>query len=133
MSETNASRIAITYDPVSAYPLASEVVDSTLWPSERATRQAVQTLVEIHNLGYEGLRFEYSRLNTSETLLTRSVNLSTPEGRLITLVMELAEQGQPFPNEKALEILKKIYLTEGLTPPTPRPLSEQICVAQSKA
>ncbi|WP_350295211.1 hypothetical protein [Limnohabitans sp. Rim8] len=133
MSETNASRIAITYDPVSGYPLASEVVDSTLWPSERATRQAVQTLVEIHNLGYEGLRFEYSRLNTSETLLTRSVNLSTPEGRLITLVMELAEQGQPFPNEKALEILKKIYLTEGLTPPTPRPLSEQICVAQSKA
>ena len=133
MSETNASRIAITYDPVSGYPLASEVVDSTLWPSERATRQAVQTLVEIHNLGYEGLQFEYSRLNTSETLLTRSVNLSTPEGRLITLVMELAEQGQPFPNEKALEILKKIYLTEGLTPPTPRPLSEQICVAQSKA
>jgi len=133
MSETNASRIAITYDPVSGYPLASEVVDSTLWPSERATRQALQTLVEIHNLGYEGLRFEYSRLNTSETLLTRSVNLSTPEGRLITLVMELAEQGQPFPNEKALEILKKIYLTEGLTPPTPRPLSEQICVAQSKA
>jgi len=133
MSETNASRIAITYDPVSGYPLASEVVDSTLWPSERATRQAVQTLVEIHNLGYEGLRFEYSRLNTSETLLTRSVNLSTPEGRLITLVMELAEQGQPFPNEKALEILKKIYPTEGLTPPTPRPLSEQICVAQSKA
>ena len=133
MSETNASRIAITYDPVSGYPLASEVVDSTLWPSERATRQAVQTLVEIHNLGYEGLRFEYSRLNTSETLLTRSVNLSTPEGRLITLVMELAEQGQPFPTEKALEILKKIYLTEGLTPPTPRPLSEQICVAQSKA
>ena len=133
MSETNASRIAITYDPVSGYPLASEVVDSTLWPSERATRQAVQTLVEIHNLGYEGLRFEYSRLNTSETLLTRSVNLSTPEGRLITLVMELAEQGQPFPNEKALEILKKIYLTEGLTPPTPRPLSEQICVSESKA
>ena len=133
MSETNASRIAITYDPVSGYPLASEVVDSTLWPSERATRQALQTLVEIHNLGYEGLRCEYSRLNTSETLLTRSVNLSTPEGRLITLVMELAEQGQPFPNEKALEILKKIYLTEGLTPPTPRPLSEQICVAQSKA
>ena len=133
MNKITASGIAIGIHPITGDPYAAEVVDSTLWPSERATRQAVQTLVEIHNLGYEGLRFEYSRLNTSETLLTRSVNLSTPEGRLITLVMELAEQGQPFPNEKALEILKKIYLTEGLTPPTPRPLSEQICVAQSKA
>ena len=133
MSETNASRIAITYDPVSGYPLASEVVDSTLWPSERATRQALQTLLEIHNLGYEGLRFEYSRLNTSETLLSRSVNLSTPEGRLVTFVMELAERGRSFSTDEALEILKKIYLSEGLTPPIPRPLSDQICVAESKA
>ena len=133
MKKISNSRIAIEIHPITGYPFAAEVADSTLWPSERATRQALHTLVEINNLGYAGLRFQYSRQNTSETLLTRSVNLSTPEGRLITLVMELAEQGQPFPNEKALEILKKIYLTEGLTPPTPRPLSEQICVAQSKA
>ena len=133
MKKISNSRIAIEIHPITGYPFVAEIADSTLWPLERATRQAVQTLVEIHNQGYAGLRFQYSRLNTSETLLSRSVNLSTPEGRLITFVMELAERGRPFPTEKALEILKKIYLTEGLTPPTPRPLSEQICVAQGKA
>jgi hypothetical protein len=104
-----------------------------MWPSESATRQSLQTLVEIHNHGYEGLRLEYSRLNTSETLISRCVNLSTPEGRLVTIVMALAERGRAFPTVKALEILKKIYLSEGLTPPTPRPLSEQICLSAKEA
>ena len=133
LKKISNSRIAIGIHPITGDPYAAEVVDSTLWPSERATRQALETLVEIHNQGYAGLRFQYSRLNTSETLHSRCVNLSTPEGRLVTFVMELAERGRAFSTEEALRILKKIYLSEGLTPPTPRPLSEQIFVTDSKA
>jgi hypothetical protein len=133
MSTAPTSRIAFGSHPVTGVSYAAEVADSTMWPSESATRQSLQTLVEIHNHGYEGLRLEYSRLNTSETLISRCVNLSTPEGRLVTIVMALAERGRAFPTVKALEILKKIYLSEGLTPPTPRPLSEQICLSAKEA
>jgi hypothetical protein len=104
-----------------------------MWPSESATRQSLQTLVEIHNHGYEGLRLEYSRLNTSETLISRCVNLSTPEGRLVTIVMALAERGRALPTEKALGILKKIYLSESLPLPSPRPRNEQICLSPNEA
>ena len=135
MKKISNSRIAIGIGihPITGNPYAEEVADSTLWPSERATRQALQTLVEIHNQGYAGLRFQYCRLNTSETLHSQYVNLSTPEGRLVTFVMALAERGRAISTEEALGILKKIYESEGLTPPTPRSLSEQICVSENKA
>lgn len=133
MSKPPTSRMAFGSHPVTGAPYVAEVADSTMWPSESATRQSLQTLVEIHNHGYVGLRFEYSRLNTSETLISRCVDLSTPEGRLVTIVMALAERGRALPTEKALGILKKIYLSEGLTPPTPRPLCEQICLSPNEA
>ncbi|WP_146188548.1 hypothetical protein [Limnohabitans sp. 2KL-51] len=133
MNKITASGIAIGIHPITGDPYAAEVVDSTLWPSERATRQALETLVEIHNQGYAGLRLEHWHLKPNETLFSRCVNMSTPEGRLVTFVMELAERGRAFSTEEALRILKKIYLSEGLTPPTPRPISEQICVSESKA
>jgi hypothetical protein len=133
MNKITASGIAIGIHPITGDPYAAAVVDSTLWPSERATRQALETLVEIHNQGYAGLRLEHWHLNPNETLFSRCVNMSTPEGRLVTIVMALAESGRAFSTKEALEILKKIYLTEGLMPPTPRPLSEQICVSESKA
>lgn len=133
MNKISASGIAIGLHPITGDLYAAEVTDSTLWPSERATHKSLQTLVEIHNQGYAGLCLEHWNLNPNETLFSRCVNLSTPEGRLVTIVMALAESGRAFSTEEALGILKKIYLTEGLTPPTPRPLSEQICVSESKA
>lgn len=133
MKKISASAIASGLNPITGDPYVAEVADSTLWPSERATHQALQTLVEIHNQGYSGLRLEHWHLNPNETLFSHYVNYSTPEGRLVTIVMALAERGRAFSTEEALGILKKIYLTEGLTPPTPRPLNDQICVAESKA
>lgn len=133
MNKITASGIAIGIHPITGDPYAAEVVDSTLWPSERATRQALETLVEIHNQGYAGLRLEHWHLNPNLNLFSRCVNFSTPEGRLVTIVMALAERGRAFSTEEALGILKKIYFTEGLTPPTPRPLCEQICITESKA
>jgi hypothetical protein len=132
MNKISALGIAIGLHPITGDAYAAEVTDSTLWPSERATHQALQTLVEIHNLGYAGLHLEHWHLNPNETLFSRCVNYSTPEGRLVTIVMALAERGRAFSTDEALGILKKIYLTEGLTLPTPRPLSDQICVAESK-
>ena len=133
LKKTSNSQIAIGLHPITGDLYAAEVADSALWPSERATHQALQTLVEIHNQGYAGLRLEHWHLNPNLNLFSRCVNLSTPEGRLVTIVMALAERGRAFSTEEALGILKKIYLTEGLTPPTPRPVSQQICVAESKA
>ena len=133
MKNSSNSRIAIEIHPITAYPFAAEVADSTLWPSERATRQALHTLVEINNLGYAGLRFQYSRLNTSETLLSRSVNLSTPEGHLVVFIMDLAEQGIALPTNQALGLLEKIYQSEGLPLPTPRPLTEKIYISEIEA
>ena len=133
MKKISNSRIAIEIHPITGYPFAAEVADSTLWPSERATRQALHTLVEINNLGYAGLRFQYSRLNTSETLLSRSVNLSTPEGHLVVFIMDLAEQGIALATNQALGLLEKIYQSEGLPLPTPRPLTEQIYLSEIEA
>lgn len=93
----------------------------------------MQTLIEIHNQGYKGLKFEYSRLNPSETLLSRCVNLSTPEGHLVVFVMDLAEHGIALPTDQALGLLEKIYQSEGLPLPTPRPLTEQIYLSEIEA
>ena len=133
MSNSSKSRIAFGSHPVTGVPYAQEVADSTLWPSESATLQGMQTLIEIHNCGYAGLRFEYSRLNPSETLLSRCVNLSTPEGHLVIFVMGLAEHGIALPTDQALGLLEKIYQAEGLPLPMPRPLTEQICLSKIEA
>lgn len=126
MKNSSNSRIAFGCHTVTDAPYAEEVTDSTLWPSESATLNSMQTLIEIHNRGYGGLKIEGSRLNPSETLLSRCVNLSSPEGHLALFVMGLAEHGIALPKDQALGLLEKIYQSEGLPPPTPRPLIEQV-------
>lgn len=133
MKNSSNSRIAFGSHPVTGAPYAEEVTDSTLWPSDSATLQAWQTLIEIHNQGYAGLKFEYRRLNTSETLINRCVNSSTPEGHLVIFVMSLAEHGIALPTEQALGLLEKIYQAEGLPLPTPRPLTEKIYFSEIEA
>lgn len=133
MKNSSHSRIAFGSDPITDAPYTEEVADSTLWPSESATLQSMQTLIEIHNQGYAGLKIEGSRLNPSETLLSRCVNLSTAEGQLVTFVMGLAEHGIKLPTYQAIGLLEKIYQSEGLPLPIPRPLTEQIYLSTIEA
>lgn len=133
MSNSSKPRIAFGSHPVRDVPYAAEVADSTLWPSKSATFQSMQTLIEIHNRGYGGLKIEDSRLNASETLLSRSVNLSTAEGQLVIFVMGLAEHGITLSTDQALGLLEKIYQSEGLPLPIPRSLTEQIYLSNTEA
>ena len=133
MSNSSKSRIAFGSHPVTDVPYAEEVADSTLWPSASATLEAILTLIEIHNQGYAGLKLEYSRLNPSEILLNRCVNLSTPEGHLVVFVMGLAEHGIKLPTFQAVGLLEKIYQSEGLPLPIPRSLIEQIYLSTIEA
>lgn len=126
MSKTNASRIAITYDPASGFPLASEVTDTNNWPSESATYKALSTIVEIYNQGYTGLKLQCTSLENNETLWSRSVNAATPEGHIVICVMGLAEYGFAIPTETVMDLLRKLYDSEGLQPPTPRCSKEKI-------
>ena len=126
MSTSPTSRIAITFDPESGHPVAGEVTDTTAWPSERATHQALRTVAKIYNQGYAGLKLECTSLQNDETLLERNVNLATPEGHLVICVMGLAERGYAFPMKVALALLRNIYESDGLKHPTPRSSIEQI-------
>lgn len=120
------SRIAITTDLVTGLPVAAKVNDSTAWPSDSATHEAMRTLMEIYNRGYEGLRLAASSLGQNEVLINRSVNLSSPEGQLINFVMGLAEYGHQLPTQQAMVLLGNMYKSADLQPPTPRPIKEQI-------
>lgn len=123
------SRIAIATDLVTGAPFAAEVNDSTAWPSERATHEAMRTLLEIHNRGYEGLRLAARTLGQNEILLNRNVDLASPEGHLVDFVMGLAEHGHTLSTKLALGLLQHMYQSAGLQSPTPRPVKDQIFIS----
>lgn len=129
MSITPKSRIASGADPFTGIPVAAEITDTTAWPSEYATRQAIRTLIEIHNKGYTGLRLAYGALGESETLFSRDVNLASPEGHLINFLFGLAEYGYEFPTDMAMEILRHVYRSAGL--PVPVPSKDKICFKEA--
>lgn len=124
------SRIGFGADLVTGTPVAAEVNDSTTWPSESATHEAIRTLLEIHNRGYEGLRLLASALEQNEVLICRNVDLASPEGHLINLVMGVAEYGYTLPTKLALELLQRMYELAGLPQPIARPVEEQIFISQ---
>ena len=126
MSTVNKSQVGIDFDPIYGEPFAAEVTDTTTWPCERAAEQAIETLLEIHNLGFEGLRIKYANLENNENLISQQADLSTPEGHLVNCVMVLAQSGYEFPKAWALALLFDIYLTEGRPIQTARPRDEQI-------
>lgn len=124
------SRIVFGTDLVTGAPFAAEVTDFAAWPSEGATHEAIQTLLEIHNRGYEGLRLAASSWDQNEVLLNRNVDLASPEGQLINFVMGLAEYGHELPTKQALALLEDMYKSEELEPPTPRPIEDQIFISR---
>lgn len=129
MKTESQSRIAFGTDLVTDLPFAAEVNDSTAWPSEIATHEAMQTVLEIHNRGYEGLRLAASTLGQNEVLLNRNVDLASPEGHLVDFVMGLAEHGHTLSTKLALSLLQHMYQSAGLQPPTPRPIEDQIFIS----
>lgn len=126
MSTGNKSQGEIDFDPIYGEPFAAKVTDTTAWPCERAADQAIETLLEIHNLGFEGLKIKYANLENNENLISQQADLKTPEGHLVNCVMVLAQSGYEFPKAWALALLVDIYLSEGRPLPTARPRSEQI-------
>jgi hypothetical protein len=125
MSTGNTSGGGIDFDPI--YGLfAAKVTDTTTWPCERAADQAIETLLQIHNLGFEGLKIKYANLENNENVISQQADLKTPEGYLVNCVMVLAQSGYEFPKAWTLALLVDIYLTEGRPLPTTRPLNEQI-------
>lgn len=129
MKTDSQSRIAFGTDLVTGLPFAAEVIDSTVWPSETATHEAMQTVLEIHNRGYEGLRLAARTLGQNEILLNRNVDLASPEGHLVDFVMGLAEHGYTLSTELALSLLQHMYQSAGLPAPTPRPVKDQIFIS----
>jgi hypothetical protein len=127
MSTTPKSRIAIGVDFFTGKSIAAEVTDTTAWPSECATRQAISTLIEIHNKGYTGLRLECCTVTESETMFSRDVNISSPEGHLVDFLFGLAEHGYELPTDLAMGILRHVYLLAGL--PEPIPTKDQIFIS----
>ena len=123
------SRIVFGTDLVTGAPFAAEVTDFAAWPSEGATHEAIQTLLEIHNRGYEGLRLAASTLGQNEVLLNRNVDLASPEGHLVDFVMGLAEHGHTLSTKLALGLLQHMYQSAGLQSPTPRPVKDQIFIS----
>lgn len=126
MSTGNKSRAEIDFDPIYGEPFAAKVTDTTAWPCERAADQAIETLLEIHNLGFEGLKIKYANLENNENLISQQADLKTPEGQLVDFVMVLAQSGYEFPKAWTLALLLDIYLTEGMPLPKARPRNEQI-------
>jgi hypothetical protein len=114
-------------DPFTDQTIAAEVTDTTVWPSECATRQAIRTLIEIHNKGYKGLRLACCTLSKGETMLSRNVNMASPEGHLIDFLFGLAEHGYEIPSDLALGVLCHVYRLAGL--PEPTPLEDQIVIS----
>lgn len=127
MSTTPKARIAFGADPFTGKPIAAEITDTTAWPSECATRQAIHTLIEIHNKGYAGLRLAYGALSESETMFSRDVDLASPEGQLVNFLFGLAEHGYEFPTNLAMGILRHVYRSAGL--PAPTPPKDQIVIS----
>jgi hypothetical protein len=126
MSTDNKSRVEIDFDPVYGEPFSAEVTDTTAWPSERATDQAIETLLKVYNLGFEGLKIKYVNLANNENLLSQQADLKTPEGYLVNYVMGLAKSGIEFPTQQVLALLVHIYKSEGLPLPKARPRNQQI-------
>ncbi len=129
MTTSPKAHIAIGTDHVTGMPFAAEVTDTTAWPSESATHEAVRTLVEIHNRGYAGLRLAASTLSQNDTLLNRNVNLASPEGHVVNFVMELAKYGYELPTKLVLALLRHIYQSAELQLPTPLPVKDQIFIS----
>ena len=126
MSTPKTSRIAIDFDQTFGEPFTAEVIDIATWPSERAANQAIRTILEIHNLGFEGLKIKYACLEDYENLISQQADLKTPEGYLVNCVMVLAQKGYEFPKAWVIALLVDIYLTEGMQLPDARPPHEQI-------
>lgn len=127
MSNTPKTSIAIGVDPFTGHPIAAEIADTRAWPSERATHQAIRTFVEIHNMGYTGVRLAYGALSEGKTLLIRDVDLASPEGQLVNFLFGLAEYGYECPTDQAIGILRQIYRSAGL--PTPTPSKDKIFIS----
>lgn len=130
MKNEPKSRIAIATDLETGMPLAAEVTDTTAWPAESATHEAIRTVLEIHNRGYTGLRLAASTLSENETLLTRNLNLASPEGHVVNLVMGLAEFGYGLSTKLALALLRHLYESADLQHPTPRQVTDQIFISE---
>jgi hypothetical protein len=133
MSTGNKSRVEIDFDPIYGEPYAARVTDTTAWPSERATDQAIVTILEIHNLGFSGLKIKYVNLKGNESLMSQQADLKTPEGYLVNYVMELAKSGYELPKDWVLARLADIYKTEGLQLPNALPCNKQIYWSEIEA
>ena len=119
MSKNAPKRFALSYDPVTGLPFAGEVEDFSTWPSMPVARQAMATAIEIHNQGYKGLKLRLDALGNGEVLFTRKTDTSSPEGKIIDLVLSLAEHGFELDTKTSMEMLRQIYQNAGLPKPIP--------------
>jgi hypothetical protein len=93
---------------------------------EEACLEAVSTLVEIHNTGYQGIQLNLALQSDDFLHVSHTGDTTTPEGSIAKFLIALAEYGYQVATEDVMDILMRTYQSEGRQMPTPRPAKAQI-------
>jgi hypothetical protein len=88
--------------------------------------EAVHTLVEIYNSGYQGIQLNLAIQPDGFLHVCHTDDPTTPEGSIAKFVTAFAEYGYLFAAEDVMNLLTRVYHAEGLPIPTPLPVNAQI-------
>ena len=95
-------------------------------PQEEACFEAVYTLVEIHNSGYQGIQLNLSIRPDGFLHVSQTGDNTTPEGSIAQLVVALAEYGYQIATEDVMDLLERMYRAQGRQTPNSLPASARI-------
>jgi hypothetical protein len=88
--------------------------------------EAVCTLVEIYNSGYQGIQLNLAVQPDGFLHVCHTGDTTTPEGSIANFVMAFAEYGYQIATQDAMDLLSRTYHTQGRQIPTPLPANTQI-------
>ena len=93
---------------------------------EEACFEAVNTLVEIHNSGYQGVQVNLVIQPDGFMHVCHTGDITTPEGSIAKFLLVIAEYGYQVATEDVMGILVRTYKSEGRQMPTPRSAKARI-------
>jgi len=104
-------------DATNGMPHISKPFNLDDWPSEEATRTAINTIAEIIQRGFAGVQGNVCSMPDGRQVCRFACDVETPEGRMAQGLMAFASVGKSQPVATSLAILERIYREQNLPLP----------------
>jgi hypothetical protein len=106
------------------FPYLLQPENSDNWPNEVSTETFIKTMCEIVEGGYQGVRVGSTALSDGRYLQQFGTDSSTPEGRIVNRLFQLARSGKSIPVGKTMANIEREYRKLGQPLPSKRGAAE---------